>query len=62
MKFAVTCRAVTVLGLLAMTTVPAFAEGSLSVMSFGGAYQEAQRMGVFKTCTAETGIKIDEQE
>ena len=62
MTLSFTRRAVTVLGLLAMTTVPAFAEGSLSVMSFGGAYQEAQRKAVFETYTAATGIKIDEQE
>ena len=62
MTFAIARRALTVLGLMAMTTAPAFAEGSISVMSFGGAYQEAQRKAVFETYTAATGIKVDEQE
>ena len=62
MTSAITRRALTVLGLMAMTTAPAFAEGSISVMSFGGAYQEAQRKAVFETYTAATGIKVDEQE
>lgn len=62
MTFATTRRVVTALGLMAMTTAPAFAEGSLSVMSFGGAYQEAQRKAVFETYTAATGIAVDEQE
>jgi putative spermidine/putrescine transport system substrate-binding protein len=62
MTFAIARRALTVLGLMAMTTAPAFAEGSISVMSFGGAYQEAQRKAVFETYTTTTGIKVDEQE
>ena len=62
MTSAITRRALTVLGLMAMTTAPAFAEGSISVMSFGGAYQEAQRKAVFETYTTTTGIKVDEQE
>lgn len=40
----------------------ALAQDTLSVMSFGGAYQEAQRKAVFETYTASTGIKVDEQE
>lgn len=40
----------------------AFAQDSLSIMSFGGAYQEAQRKAVFEPYTAKTGIKIVEQE
>ena len=62
MTSAITRRALTVLGLMAMTTAPALAEGSISVMSFGGAYQEAQRKAVFETYTTTTGIKVDEQE
>ncbi|MFZ1340574.1 MAG: ABC transporter substrate-binding protein [Paracoccaceae bacterium] len=62
MTFAIARRALTVLGLMAMTTAPALAEGSISVMSFGGAYQEAQRKAVFETYTTTTGIKVDEQE
>jgi putative spermidine/putrescine transport system substrate-binding protein len=38
------------------------AQDTLSVMSFGGAYQEAQRKAVFETYAAQTGTKIDEQE
>ena len=40
----------------------AFAETSLSIMSFGGAYQAAQRKAVFDAYTAKTGTKIIEQE
>lgn len=40
----------------------AAAQESLSVMSFGGAYQEAQRKAVFETYTAKSGIKVVEQE
>jgi putative spermidine/putrescine transport system substrate-binding protein len=47
-------------GLLAMTA--AHAETTLSIMSFGGAYQEAQRKAVFEPYTAKTGVKISEQE
>jgi putative spermidine/putrescine transport system substrate-binding protein len=47
-------------GLLAVTT--AHAETTLSIMSFGGAYQEAQRKAVFEPYTAKTGTKISEQE
>lgn len=46
-------------GLFAVTA--AHAE-TLSIMSFGGAYQEAQRKAVFEPYTAKTGIKISEQE
>ena len=52
---------VSVLGLMALGA-PVLAEGSISVMSFGGAYQEAQRKAVFEPYTAATGIKVDEQE
>lgn len=64
MKFTLTRHALTlsVLGALSLTAAPAVAQESLSVMSFGGAYQEAQRKAVFETYTATTGIKIDEQE
>ena len=64
MKFTMTRRALTVsiLGTLSLTALPAFAQDSISVMSFGGAYQEAQRKAVFETYTATTGIKVDEQE
>ncbi len=40
----------------------ALAQDTLSVMSFGGAYQEAQRKAVFETYAASAGIKVDEQE
>ena len=64
MTFTLTRHALTlsVLGALSLTAAPAVAQDSLSVMSFGGAYQEAQRKAVFETYTATTGIKIDEQE
>ena len=64
MTFTLTRHALTlsVLGALSLTAAPAVAQDSLSVMSFGGAYQEAQRKAVFETYTATTGVKIDEQE
>lgn len=64
MTFILTRRAlaVSVLGALSLTAVPAFAQDSISVMSFGGAYQEAQRKAVFETYTAKTGIAVSEQE
>lgn len=51
-------------GSLVALSVPtqAFAEDSLSIMSFGGAYQEAQRKAMFEPYTAKTGIKVNEQE
>lgn len=38
------------------------AQDQLSIMSFGGAYQEAERKAVFEPYSAETGIRIIEQE
>lgn len=38
------------------------AADKLSVMSFGGAYQEAQRKAVFDTYASKTGISVSEQE
>lgn len=40
----------------------AHAQESISVMSFGGAYQEAQRKAFFETYSATTGTKVVEQE
>lgn len=40
----------------------ALAQETISVMSFGGAYQEAQRKAVFETYSASSGVKVDEQE
>lgn len=64
MQFVVSRRAlaVTALALLPVAVTPAFAQDSVSVMSFGGAYQEAQRQAVFEPYTAKTGITVDEQE
>src|SRR5690554_1802254 len=64
MKNTVKCRAlaVTMMGLMPLAAAPAWAQDSVSVMSFGGAYQAAQRQAVFEVYTAETGIKVDEQE
>ena len=41
---------------------PVLAEGSISVMSFGGAYQDAQRKAVFEPYAAAKGITVEEQE
>lgn len=54
--------ALSLVALAPLCARPALAQDSLSVMSFGGAYQEAQRKAVFETYAASTGIKIDEQE
>lgn len=64
MRYRLSSRLLT-LSLLALAPLcanAARAQDTLSVMSFGGAYQEAQRKAVFETYTAETGAKIDEQE
>ena len=49
---------------LAMSLCPAVvqAQESLSIMSFGGAYQAAERKAVFEPYTAQTGIRVIEQE
>lgn len=52
----------TMLATQLMSTTLAFAAEPLSVMSFGGAYQEAQRKAVFETYTAHTGRPVSEQE
>lgn len=57
-----TIRSLAICSVFALSATQALAEGSISVMSFGGAYQEAQRKAVFETYTATTGIKVDEQE
>ncbi|MBN9068386.1 MAG: ABC transporter substrate-binding protein, partial [Rhizobiales bacterium] len=54
--------ALSVMALSPLCAQPVQAQDTLSVMSFGGAYQDAQRKAVFETYTASTGIKIDEQE
>ncbi len=46
----------------ALAAGPVSAQEDLAVMSFGGAYQQAWRQAVFEPYTAETGIKIIEQE
>lgn len=45
-----------------MMPVYGFAQDQLSVMSFGGAYQEAERKAVFEPFAAATGIRVIEQE
>ncbi|MDH0873167.1 ABC transporter substrate-binding protein [Agrobacterium pusense] len=45
-----------------LLSTAAFAADPLSVMSFGGAYQEAQRKAVFESYTAKTGRPVSEQE
>ncbi|MFT0531361.1 ABC transporter substrate-binding protein [Castellaniella hirudinis] len=48
--------------LTALGAGPVAAQEDLAIMSFGGAYQQAWRKGVFEPYTAETGIKVVEQE
>lgn len=45
-----------------LAAAPALADGRLAVMSFGGAYQAAQRATFFEPYAAKTGIKFSEQE
>lgn len=40
----------------------AYAQDRISVLSLGGAYQEALRNAVFDPYAAKTGINFDEQE
>lgn len=47
---------------VSLSCTAAFAQDTLSVMSFGGAYQEAQRKAVFETYAAKSGVKVIEQE
>lgn len=47
---------------LPMMAGTALAGSSLTVMSFGGAYQDAQRKAVFEPFAAASGAKISEQE
>jgi putative spermidine/putrescine transport system substrate-binding protein len=49
-------------GAVCLLAPSAFAQGQLSVMSFGGAYQAAQRASFFEPYTAKTGVKFVEQE
>ena len=58
-KFALAALAIT---LVMSAQMSAFAADPLSIMSFGGAYQEAQRKAMFEPYTAATGIAINEQE
>lgn len=49
--------------LASMVSTAAMAQSKqISVMSFGGAYQEAQRKSTFEPYAAKTGVKIVEQE
>lgn len=45
-----------------MLTEPAFAGDQLTIVSWGGAYQAAERKALFEPFTAATGIKITEGE
>ncbi len=54
--------ALSLVALMPLCAKPVLAQDSLSVMSFGGAYQEAQRKAIFESYTTSTGIKVDEQE
>ena len=49
-------------GTALLSASAAIADPALSIMSFGGAYQGAQRKAVFDAFTAKTGDKVVEQE
>ena len=49
-------------GVALLSATAASADPSLSIMSFGGAYQTAQRKAVFEPYATKTGAKIVEQE
>ncbi len=53
---------VTVFAVQIVSATLAFGAEPLSVMSFGGSYQEAQRKAAFQSYIAETGRPISEQE
>lgn len=64
MRHRLTSRILT-LSLVALVPLcirPVMAQEEFSIMSFGGAYQEAERKAVFEPYMAQTGIKIIEQE
>ncbi|MEG6508684.1 extracellular solute-binding protein [Methyloligella sp. 2.7D] len=46
-------------GLLAVTPLPAKAESPLSVVTWGGAYEQSQREAYFAPFTKETGIEVE---
>lgn len=54
--------AMSLFALAPLCTKPALAQDALSVMSFGGAYQEAQRKALFEPYATATRIKVSEQE
>lgn len=62
MTFRTTTRLLAVPIAVLVPMAPALAQDQISVMSFGGAYQDAQRAAVFDTYAAETGIQVIEQE
>src|SRR5690554_2038625 len=62
MTFRTTTRLLAVPIAVPVPMAPALAQDQISVMSFGGAYQDAQRAAVFDTYAAETGIQVIEQE
>ncbi len=61
-RFKGSMLALSLAALAALGAGPAQAQEELAVMSFGGAYQQAWRKAVFEPYTAQTGIKIIEQE
>ncbi len=54
--------ALSLVALAPLCAKAALAQDTLSVMSFGGAYQEAQRKALFEPYATTTGTKVDEQE
>ncbi len=46
----------------ALTPAPAAAEGSLTAVSWGGAYSESQRKAYYEPWMAATGNKLVEEE
>ena len=51
-----------VTGLMLAVAVPAHADNALTIVSWGGAYQESQREAYMKPFAAQTGAKITEEE
>lgn len=57
-----TLRMVLTSGVALIVAGAAHADPKLSIMSFGGAYQEAQHKAVFEPYASKTGINVSEQE
>ena len=54
--------AAAIVGLVLAASSPAHADGRLTITSFGGAYQEAQRKALFAPFAKEQKVEVLEDE